>query len=1155
MNFEKLYNETQLEKENKFLSWGENKVSISLKESVIYESSQGDLVPQEKMSEVYRTFESYVGNNEWETFRETIIDLENLEKKIFHKGFEYTLQEDKNHILENYAKSYTFEPNLHLVESYDSINQWNNDLRRKELDKERLSGGFIKTFKNEYLNEEIKNIIKQFHLFEATSFTREQIEEEIVNIFNNQNGYTTKGSNIHYDFSYNNGIEVSINKGSPIPLSDPSLNRQRGGIVSILNTKKQEAENNLNAKLNPSPPTPAPTNSPQPGPQPSLPPDFNKLVVNELNKLHKAGKLSVNFDQTLEIIEGANDTIEIKDSSNGNIGEYTQVLAAHPRELALFQQDIDKIKNDILKNLPPAPTNSPQPDENQKIVDYLNINNTTIGKNKVDFVLDNNEIKFRFSNKKNYKSLQKIDTLYPNDPIKAQKLKDILTKYIEDARIAVTGQNPGQNQPPADQEEEESTKNQPSKIDNIAINNIKRGDSEFDSLTIEERRGLTVDVLEKKIIEEFNNNERELVQDNNTDADQVIKNRLKAEKDLAKKASKRLFDIEAKKLRLEVLASFADKANPEELQEMENLKKETSGFAQLKAKIFNFIKRKAPFLGKLISFVGAAFGIATKFTVIASVFAPLGPILGTLIAILVSTALFFIQKKLFNVAGKVTDKIVEHIFKKFLAEKASGKGPLAFICRKLTAGGRAEAVTKLIVRILSTMLLAKPTASALTALVTKMSSPMIAGLTSIGVTAEAAKEIVPEGIGGKLGKIAEWAEGKTTTAPIDPDQVSETLTEPEAIKQLSGGPTELEQWNQKFATELAGKRDISVQEILRTNPNQAEQLKPLLGRHDIIVKAYDINGDEWTFVRQLNGNYKSFEEIGASVPGPGKVFSAAETVQKLTTGKAPNITETPEVFTPETPPVSPNTVVEPLPLPSEAPVGPSETIVKTPQEANQVARELQQFVRDGKLPQGHNSQEAIATAIRNSDDFKRVGNQLADYMNTHQNPVNRSNFIKELVSGGYYTERQAAAEAMRRFPEVTADTLTAQQIMSYAQQYNPGLLDTMKDKAHQLVTFNAWAAQNSKLFDTATEAATEMGIKNAVPLLDNNGTPIMSYTGSPYWINPAKGVIFDPATKMEIGPDAIHGIKPNVLKNYVRKAISLFNKSQPANNVNAALGL
>jgi hypothetical protein len=609
MNFEQIYEDSHKESnidfnklyesahEESFFDWYDTYNSKKLKESVIQEAKDCESIPHERMSKVYRIFESYVDDEEWLELRETIIDLENLEKKIFHQGFEFALKEDQSKILENYAKSYTFDTSIHLVESYDSVELWNNDKRRKELDAERknplIKKKIFESLNDEWLKDEVKNMIQHITEAGAVNFTPEQqeLKDSIKNMNNNFTVKFKQGKPILFDKATRKRVDIKTLPKSP----------EKSAIIKAF--KKFEASQSTAAPS----PTPAPTPNPSPSPAPTV--SKEKEVVDFIEEL---------------------------------------------------QISVDKKNND-------------------------------------------------YKDPAKYAALASSVSLADIKPFTWEKISAILLNKFKNT-------------------EQETAK------------------AAFAS-------GGTANKLDKQL------------------------------KGIDKKAAKKFYDISSQEIRLQMLKSMnqAEIANdPALIAEMKELEKKNSTLGRLKSKVLNFIRQKAPILGKIISFAGAAFGIATKFGTITAIFAPLGP-LAPVIALVVSVALFFIQKAIFNLAGKVTDVVVDKLFRDFLGKFSSKRGPIGLICKKLSSPN-AVTITKLIVRVITTMLIAKPTANMLTGMVQKLSGPMISGLGAIGVTAETASRLIPDGIEGKLNDINAWAEGKAPP-PIDPDKKGNGKMGPGLINQ------------------------------------------------------------------------------------------------------------------------------------------------------------------------------------------------------------------------------------------------------------------------------------------------------------------------------------------------------------------------------------
>jgi hypothetical protein len=309
--------------------------------------------------------------------------------------------------------------------------------------------------------------------------------------------------------------------------------------------------------------------------------------------------------------------------------------------------------------------------------------------------------------------------------------------------------------------------------------------SEQDTISLSTKNSFTHQVIMQILEDYFKNTKEKLLGDAESDATDLEtgitdqKSLIKAKKKIEKKEDgrykKQLLDLDSYEIRKIIVLSMLDtfkgrspKDLPEEEralhrslnEELVQLKKKTGNFKRLRARAMNFIKRKAPLLGKLISIAGAFLGVATRFTTITAMFAPLGP-LAPVVALVVCTAMFFIQRAIFGLAGKVTDAIVEQLFVKFVEDKKDTRGPLGIICRKL-ANERAKSTIKIIVRIITVMLIAKPTMNAMTGLVQRASEPMMRGLESIGITSNMA----PPNLEGNLAQINQYAEGQIPASEV-----------------------------------------------------------------------------------------------------------------------------------------------------------------------------------------------------------------------------------------------------------------------------------------------------------------------------------------------------------------------------------------------------
>jgi hypothetical protein len=644
MNFEAIYNRSLQSKERQLESWYEKRESSSLRESVLKEARDCTAIPHERMSKVYRIFESLVDDESWKELRETIIDCENLEKKIFHAGFQYALKEDKSSLLEDYARISMFDNQIHLTESND-IEQWNNDKRRKELDKERLSRksiSLLESLNDIYLKEEVKGMLD--HIMEADDTTEEgNLTPEQKNWLEKARGLTR--------------AKIKIIDGKPVYFG---TRRSNGKVGPLSKEAIESVEKKLNRELGG--PFPGKETSSSTAPtDPGIPPN-----------------------------------------------EKTEGIGETPKEEQnpLDAMDIETLKKANLKGIS--------------------------AKHRMEF------------------SVEKIAT-----KLEAEQ------KVIKDG---------------------------------------------LKSKFINDNSGMSAKKLEKKLANEEN---------------------------YAASETSKLLDFDAIDIRKTILQSIIEDSKAEvdirtkAVTELASLNKRSTKFKRIKAKVLNFLKRKAPLLSKIISFAGAAFGVATKFGTMVMTFAPLGPA-GPVVAVLVSAALFFIQKQIFKYAGDVTDFVIGQFFKKFIHENVGKKGPVGVICSKL-ASGRAEALVKTIVKILTTMIIAKPTANALTGLVQKASGPMIAGMNSIGFTAEFARKLIPDGLEGKLDKINDWALGKAPP-PIAAEEPTEFRDrypgEPEYKYQsermawrqshpTAGGPEVQQAAAQAEAAQPLSVQHQEAQEILR----------------------------------------------------------------------------------------------------------------------------------------------------------------------------------------------------------------------------------------------------------------------------------------------------------------------------------------------------
>jgi len=92
----------------------ERKIRLRENQQILREAREGTWLPQFKLSEFYKEIAPAICDKDWPYLREAIINMMRLEEQIFNPSF--NLRENKNRLLEEYARISLFEDSNHLQE-------------------------------------------------------------------------------------------------------------------------------------------------------------------------------------------------------------------------------------------------------------------------------------------------------------------------------------------------------------------------------------------------------------------------------------------------------------------------------------------------------------------------------------------------------------------------------------------------------------------------------------------------------------------------------------------------------------------------------------------------------------------------------------------------------------------------------------------------------------------------------------------------------------------------------------------------------------------------------------------------------------------------------------------------------------------------------